>query len=256
MSLDGWSQQQDAFIVSLKNPDLPRPRGIGGSRDRFNVYRNNVAVSLRDALAETFPVVKQLVGDEFFAGMAQAFIRENLPRTPVLLQYGGAFPHFIEHFKPADQIPYLADVARVEWAWLQAYHAADATPIGIDKMTEIEEDVLDDLRFDAHPSLWLVSSAWPAISIWQAHQGTDAPDLSGIGMEPEYGLIVRPEYDVDVHAISASASYLFDQLADDVPLGEAFDAVAEMADADPGFDPSAYLVQFFTSGCVVGLVIS
>lgn len=250
MSLNNWSLAQDAFIVSLKNPDLPNPQGIGGSKDRFNVYRNNVAVSLRDALGETFPVVKKLVGEEFFTGMAQAFVREHLPQTPVLLEYGGAFPRFIERFKPADVVPYLADVARVEWAWLQSYHAADAIPFGADKLAEIEEEALDDLRFETHPSLWLIESQWPVISIWLAHQNTKSPDLSNLPAGPQYGLIIRPEYDVDVHVISASASRLFDQLADDQPLGVAFETVIDI----PGADPSQDLAKFFSTGCVVNFV--
>ncbi len=250
MSLNSWSLAQDAFLVALKNPDLPNPHGIGGSKDRFNVYRNNVAVSLRDALGETFPIVKQLVGEEFFAGMAQAFVREHLPQTPVLSEYGGAFPRFIERFPPADGVPYLSDMARVEWAWLQAYHAADATSISADAMAGIAEDKLDDLRFETHPSLWLISSEWPVISMWLAHQGNDAPDLSKLPSGPEHGLIIRPDYDVDVHVISASASRLIDQLADEQPLGIAFAAVADIQNADP----SADFVQFFSTGCVVSLV--
>lgn len=252
MSLNSWSLAQDAFLVALKNPDLPNPPGVGGSKDRFNVYRNNVAVSLRDALGDTFPVVKQLVGEEFFAGMAQAFVREHLPQTPVLLEYGGAFPRFIERFPPADGVPYLADMARVEWAWLQAYHAADAMPIAADAMAGIAEDKLDDLKFDTHPSLWLISSDWPVVSMWLAHQGNGEPDLSDLPSGPECGLIIRPDYDVDVHVISDSASRLIDELADEQPLGVAFAAVAEIPDADP----SADLVQFFSTGCVVGLVTS
>lgn len=252
MSLSSWSLAQDAFLVALKNPDLPNPPGIGGSKDRFNVYRNNVAVSLRDALGETFPIVKQLVGEEFFAGMAQAFVREHLPQTPVLLEYGGAFPRFIERFPPADSLPYLADMARVEWAWLQAYHAADATSLGAETLADVPEDKLDDLKFDTHPSLWLISSEWPVISMWLAHQGTGAPDLSDLPTGPEHGLIIRPDYDVDVHVISASASRLIDLLADEQTLGTAFAAVADIQNADP----SADLVQFFSTGCVVGLVTS
>lgn len=245
-----WSLAQDAFIVALKNPDLPNPPGMGGSKDRFNVYRNNVAVSLRDALGETFPVVKKLVGEEFFAGMAQAFVREHLPQTPVLLEYGGAFPRFIERFSPAEPLPYLSDVARIEWAWLQAYHAADAASITADALAAITEDKLDDLRFETHPSLWLIDSDWPVISMWLAHQETDTPDLSALPSGPEYGLIVRPEYEVHVHVISASASQLIDQLADDQPLGSAFAAVADIS----GADPSADFAQFFSTGCVVSLI--
>ena len=250
MSLNSWSLAQDAFIVSLKNPALPNPPGMGGSKDRFNVYRNNVAVSLRDALGETFPVVKKLVGEDFFAGMAQAFVRENLPKTPVLSEYGGAFPRFIEGFKQAQSLSYLADVARVEWAWLQAYHAADATPIAAEKLVEVEEEDLDGLRFETHPSLWLIDSEWPVISIWLAHQDDQTPDLSVLPEGPQHGLIVRPDVDVQVHIISASASRLIDHLADDQPLGAAFEAVADMPDAVPSQD----LVECFATGCVVGLV--
>lgn len=245
-----WAEAQDAFIVSLRNPDLPRPRFIGGNKDRFNVYRNNVAVSLRDALGDTFPVVKQLVGEDFFAGLAQAFVRENLPRTPVLLEYGGAFPRFIERFPPADAVPYLADMARVEWAWLQAYHAADAEPLAADALATVPEGKLDDVRFETHPSLWLVSSEWPVISMWQAHQQDGPPDLSNLPSGPEYGLIIRPELDVEVHKLSASASRLIDQLADDVTLGTALAEAATL----PGGDPSADLAQFFATGAAIELI--
>jgi len=139
-----------------------------------------------------------------------------------------------------------------EWAWLQAYHAADAEPIAAGKLAEIDEEDLDTLRFETHPSLWLIESEWPVISIWLAHQGDEMPDLSALPEGPQHGLIVRPYVDVQVQIISASASRLIDHLADDQPLGAAFDAVADMPDAAPSHD----LVECFATGCVVGLVTS
>ncbi len=82
---------------------------------RFNVHRNNVMLSLIEALQDTFPVVTSLVGSEFFNYMARCFIQKNPPQSPILVEYGHQFPGFIKHFKAAETLPYLAEVAQLEW---------------------------------------------------------------------------------------------------------------------------------------------
>lgn len=124
----------EAFAAALLNPDLPPPTGLcarNGSDPsiRFAVYRNNVIFSLIDALADSFPVVQMLVGETFFRAMAREFAYQYPPRSPVLAQYGADFPGFIGDFQPAASLPYLADVARLEYAYIQAYHAADAAAL-------------------------------------------------------------------------------------------------------------------------------
>ncbi|MGS0757134.1 HvfC/BufC family peptide modification chaperone, partial [Roseateles sp. GG27B] len=116
------------------DPQRPTPSGVrvwNGSDPsaRLAVYRNNVVSSLVDALAETFPVVEQLVGSEFFRAMAVLFVRQAPPRSRVLAHYGQAFPSFIADFEPAQGLPYLADMARLEVARVAAYHAADADSV-------------------------------------------------------------------------------------------------------------------------------
>ena len=97
---------------------------------RFAVHRNNVVASLVDALAETFPVSQELVGEEFFRAMAKALRAAHRRRARcVLATYGDAFPAFVERFPPAQALPYLADVARLEMARVRAFHAADAQPV-------------------------------------------------------------------------------------------------------------------------------
>jgi preprotein translocase subunit SecD len=103
---------------------------------RFAVYRNNVASSLINALRTRFPATEKIVGDEFFAAMAHLFITGNLPRSPVLMFYGDAYPDFIAGFEPARELPYLPDVARLEAARTHAYHAADAVPFGAERFLE------------------------------------------------------------------------------------------------------------------------
>ena len=95
---------------------------------RFAVYRNNVAHSLSRALASRYPVIERLVGEDFFRPLAAAFIAAHPPASPMLFQWGGEFPGFLAGFPPLRDLPYLADVAELEWLRGQAYHAADAQP--------------------------------------------------------------------------------------------------------------------------------
>ena len=130
---------QAAFSAALLDPARPVPAdvvGIGGTADRkrFAVYRNNVMVGLLDALQARFPVTARLVGEEFFRAMARVYAAARQPRTPLLMHYGDDFPDFIAGFEPAASVPYLADVARVECAWSQAYHAPEASALTVDAL--------------------------------------------------------------------------------------------------------------------------
>lgn len=144
-------------------PDLPKEAAT-----RFAVYRNNVAHSLGQALLRRYPVVQRLVGDPFFAAMAQEFIATYPPRSPVLQEWGADFADFLAAFPPVATLPYLPDVARLEWTRGLAYHAADASPI------EPETLPIRDL-LHLHPSVSMLRLEHPAVSIWQANQ----PDRDG-----------------------------------------------------------------------------
>ncbi len=244
-----WHSLQTDFAASLSNPDATVPKGFVGSEQRLNVYRNTVAVSLSDALGQTFPVVKQLVGAEFFAGMAQVYIRQSKPATPILFEYGETFAPFIKTFSPAEELPYLGDIAALEYAWLQAYHAADAEPVAIDVLVNVPEADLDMITFKMHPSMHLLTSPWPVASIWQAHQGALEPNLSTLQMAPEQILIIRPKLDVEVSVLSAPAYAFAAALASGSTLGAACANLEAMED----FEPAQHLGALFAAGAVTGI---
>ncbi|MEO0809239.1 MAG: DNA-binding domain-containing protein [Pseudomonadota bacterium] len=251
-----WRDIQDAFVVALRNPKLPPPTAVASvpaapSGKRFNVYRNNVAVSLTEALAAGYPVVKQLVGEEFFAGMARVYVSEHLPTSPVMLQYGTDFPEFIETFAPAASVPFLADVARVEQARHAAYHAEDRDAIGIEHLHDIACDELEAVQLLLHPSLNLLASRWPVISIWHIHQTQDDPaaEMQKLSPEAETALIVRPRWDIDVRLIPDAAFRFFSALQAGEALGTAAESILETEAADVGH----MLQLLFVTGSVVGL---
>jgi putative DNA-binding protein len=128
--------------------------------------------SLIAALAARFPVVQRLVGEEFFRAMARAYVVEEPPRSPVLIEYGDTFPGFIENFTPAAAIGYLADVARLELARGRAYHAGDAMPIDAGILASLVPENLDGLRLALHPSVFILESRLYAVTAWKWKLGT------------------------------------------------------------------------------------
>ena len=165
------AELQADFSRALADPTLPAPADLRREANpaqsrRFDVHRNNMIVSLIEALEAGFPVVRRLVGDDFFRAAAKAYIRQSPPRSPVLLLYGQSFGDFLAGFAPAQGLPYLGDVARLEWARLNAFHAADAEPLSVARLAEVPQDHLAGLRFALHPSLQLLASRWPVAAIW------------------------------------------------------------------------------------------
>lgn len=233
---------QAGFAAALLDPARPCPSGLrawNGSDPlrRFAVYRNNVVSSLIDALADTFPVVQQLVGAEFFRAMAAEFVRQAPPRSRVLALYGGGFAASIAGFAPAAGLPYLADVARLEFARQQACHAGDAEPIADAALAQAlaKPEALAAMRFSWHPSLQVIESPHAVVSLWAAHQ-TEGGDVAAVGIDrAEQALVLRDGLDVFVVPVDAGTA----RFALRTLTGDAFGAAA--AAADPGFDLGAAL---------------
>jgi hypothetical protein len=188
---------------------------------RFGVYRNNVISGLIEALQESFPAVRRLVGEECFRAMARLYAISNPPRSAVMLEYGADFPAFIAGFAPTAALPYLPEVARIERAWLEAYHAIEAVQLDPAALAALAPERVGKLRFTLHPSLRVVRCRYPALTIWRMNvaDGVPAPvDLSAGG---EDVLVVRPAAHVEVRALPAGGARLLSALDRGRPLAEA-----------------------------------
>ena len=195
-----FADVQNEFATALLDADRPVPLAVTSHTSRspvrrFGVYRNNVVASLVNALRTRFPVVESIVGEEFFAAMARVFVTANPPRSPVLHLYGDAFPEFIEEFPPAADLAYLADVARLEAARTRAFHAADAQPAEPREWARLDPEQLIRCRVALHPSMQIVCSQHPIVTIWAMNSGK--AELRPIDDDgPEDALVVRPHHDV------------------------------------------------------------
>jgi len=230
------AETQRQFAAALLDasaavPAVVRCHGGRVPERRFAVHRNNVIAGLISALAVRFPVVHRLVGDDFFRAMARAYVIEQPPRSPVLLHYGETLPGFIENFGPAASIEYLADVARLELARGRAYHAADAAALDAGVLASLGPEELDELRVSFHPSVSLLESPFPVVSIWEAHQTADvAPVTEWV---PEAALVGRPTLEVEVWRLPPGGHTFLAGLAQRMTLtGAAGKASALTADFD------------------------
>lgn len=137
---------------------------------RIGVHRNHVRHSLTAALAATFPTIHAVVGEAFFGVLARAFIARSLPVQPVLAEYGDGFADFIEGFSQADSLPYLADVARLDWALNVAFHRSPEQRLAIADLAAIPPDLMPGLRLELAAGAAIVRSRFPIDRIWRISQ--------------------------------------------------------------------------------------
>jgi len=215
---------QSDFRAAILDPNKAPPEGVinpdgAKATKRFDVYRNNVAVSLTDALEMAFPVVHKLVGSDFFRAMSGVYLRAHPPKSPLMMFYGDTMPDFLAGFGPAQSVPYLPDIARLELALRHSYHAADAAPVAPDALGQLPPDTLPHVTFAFAPSVALIPSRYPLRDIWWAN--THGSDGGKITQSAQAVLIARPEFDPTVDALTPEQAAVLSALIASEPLGDA-----------------------------------
>lgn len=212
--------------------------------ERFAVYRNNVVQGLIDALAVRFATVRAVVGAELFAHLAHVYALAHPPRLPMMMFYGEDFADFLADSDAGAELPYLADLARLEAARTSAYHAEDAAPLPAEAFADLAPDGLEGLRIALHPSLSIIASPFPVATIFAMHCGM----LPLAAIEDWHGeeiAVVRPQMSVEVHTLPAGGAGFLDSLARRATLAEA--AAAGLAQTQ-GFDLAAALAALIRFG--------
>ena len=237
------------FASALLDPQRATPAVVAGpngkaAEKRYNVYRNNVTVSLINALAAAFPATRRMTGEDFFRAMARFHVRAAPPTSPLLFEYGRDFPDFIAGYEYARPVPWLADVARIDRAWLDAYHAADAEPLAPQALASIAAERLAGAVFTPHPATRIVRSRFPAVSLFAANKSEEPADrIEANG--PEDALLTRPALEVTLRRLPPGGAAFLTRLIEGEPLGAA--AAAALADA-PEFDLAANIGGMLAAG--------
>lgn len=252
-----------AWAERLLQPGSDAPAGLrswNGSdpAQRFAVHRNNVLAGLSDALAETFPVLRECLGADCLHALALAFIPQHPPRQPVLAEWGADFGPWLDGFVPhrpeLAALPWLGDLARLEWLRQRCCHAADAPALPLDALAQRlnDPDSLPDWRPGWHPAATVWRSRWAGLSLWSAHQRADPTEpvtLAGLDIHrPEAALLMRShggssgnDDAVQLWPLCAPAAAFCAALESGAPFGEAHRLALAEADAQAGTaDPTAF----------------
>ncbi|MDQ2695592.1 MAG: DNA-binding domain-containing protein [Pseudomonadota bacterium] len=230
-----------------------RAHGLTGGR-RLNVYRNNTFISLTEALKAVYPVILRLVGDGFFGYAADQYIRRHPSASGNLHDFGDRWGEFLRGFGPAAGLPYLPDVAALEWAYHRAFHAADHPPLDLAALAAVPVQRHADLTFRLHPSARLLASPYPILRIWQANQPDqdDAPpvDLAEGGVRL---LVIRRRLEVTFEPLPEGEWTLLAVLAG----GGGFAAACGQAlAAQPGFDLPASFRRHVLEGTLAAFALT
>ena len=227
---------QATFTAAMLDARQPVPEGLldgigQPAGRRFSVYRNNVAVSLTEALHEGFPVIAKLLGKANMDGLAGIYLRSYPPKSPLMMHYGEDFPAFLAGMEQLSHLGYLADVARLELAIRRSYHAADATPIDPNWLGQQAPETLMMARLVPAPAVQVIRSPWPIFDIWRFNTEDGAPQPQAQGQDV---VILRPEFDPQPAPLAPGAATFIDSLRD-APLGGAAEqAATEVPDFDLG----------------------
>jgi hypothetical protein len=216
------------------------------------VYRTTARANAGAALAQTYPVVRRLVGDPFFFEAARTYGLANPSASGDLNEYGARFAEFLRGYEHAVPLGYLPGVARLEWACHESARAADASGLDFEALARAPATEFSRMRFSLHPALRLVRSHHPIASIWHANQlGRDGTPDATHGAQ--FVVVARGAEGVQVETVQPSEWQLLMSLAKGATLGEA-SAGLDAATAARVIGTS--LARFIREGAIAGFALS
>ncbi len=193
VSFDESNELLSALVPMFEESESSRE-----AEDRFSIYRNNVTLSLSTAIADTFPVVKRLIGDDCFKSAAIQFVRSHPPEQPSLLFYGEGFIDFLKTYPGCSQLTYLPDVAQLEWSYIKAFHAEKVKPLDLVNLQKLDPEKLGDISFTLKPSVQLIYSEWPIDTIWEENLKQDVAEINLSDYSECYLLVYRNDMQVQI----------------------------------------------------------
>jgi hypothetical protein len=239
---------QDAFGAALFDsaslePALAELRD-GQGVQRLAIYRGNLTANWDKALSSAYPVIRQLVGAEFFTALARAYGKRHPSQDPDLNRFGAQLADFLTGFAPVAAYRYLPAMASLEWAVHEAHFAADAGPLDRHVLSSLSPEGLEASRFTLHPACRLYASSWAAPALWLAHQ-QNGPAFPARMQAESFALVTRPRWQARMAPLERAAHAALSALARGQTFGSALDAAFCL---DEEFDVATHLAQWLELG--------
>lgn len=247
-AIDTLASSQESFARALfdaKGEPEVLARFSNSAAARFGLYRGNLTVTWDKVLSAAYPVMRQLVGGEFFTALSRAYGMAHPSTDGDLNHFGAHFAAFLERFEHVEQYPYMPDMARLEWALHRSHFAPDAEPVTAAQLARLDPARFEAARASLHPACTLFASSWAIIPLWQAHQPAGGTDFPKKMAEPSFGLVARPRWKSEVAPVPASAHAALIVLRSGGTFGAALDAAFAV---DEDFDVPFHLAQWMALG--------
>lgn len=220
------------------------------SRERgIEVYRNNYRGNLHDALSGAYPVIRLLVGEEFFRWLAKCFIEKYPSRSGNMHRYGSEMPEFLANFENTQHLAYLPDMARLEWAYHHSYFADDVMPFDLTSLAMVAPESYGELCWHLNPGCTLLTSVYPIAAIWQAHQNGAPEDIHiDLNSSDKSLLVYRNALSVKIIHIAAASHHWLMLLQQGNTMGI---ATNETLSIFPDFDLATTLRHWLAQGVLI-----
>ena len=252
--MDSLRKLQTEFAAAvLEGIDEYRDYGIEASglsaARRLQVYKNNLYISLTDALIAIYSVTHRLVGDDFFRHIAMQYIPMQPSKSGNLHEFGERFPQYLRSLQAIMSLPYLPDVAELEWVYHRVFHSAHAEPLQVEELQKLPAQYHDDLYFKLHPACQLIKSDYPILEIWLSNQGNYEGDgLISLEKGSVSLAVVRPELEIEFQSLSAGDFVLLNEINN----GSAFFIACEHAvQVEPDMDVAQCLYRHIQRKTIV-----
>lgn len=246
------SQQQfaGALLDAGNAPQVLSQFKGSGNEHRLALYRGNLTATWDKVLSAAYPVVRMLVGEEFFSGLSKAYGSAHPSTSGDLNRFGADFDTFLREFPHVADYPYLTDMAALEWALHRAHYAPAAQGVSAQRLAELSPDQMETARMTLHPACRLLASDWATIQLWQAHQPDSGVAFPDNMTAPSYGIVARPAWKTQVVPLSAAGYSALRTLGEGRDFGAALDAAF---DIDEAFDVAGNLQLWLAQALIVDI---
>lgn len=232
---------QSDFALSVLSRDCANTWGLAA-------YRANSFGNWTAALANAYPIVRKIVGEEFFDALAREYARRFPSTSGDLNEYGARLPNFVADFGLTQDLPYLPDVARMEWAAHGAYYAPDAVPLDPAMLATLSAEAFARFRPKLVPACALMCSEWPLARIWAVHQDAHRGAIEvDFAPGPHRIVVWRPRWQAIVRSVDLGEYLLLEAVARGDSLGNALESAAA---GDGAFCPASAFARWIGSGAL------
>lgn len=210
---------------------------------RLSIYKNNYYASLIEAMEASFETVYKLVGEDFFKALCKAYLQAHPPQNPIVILLGENFPGFITSFPHTQQIPYLADVAKLDWARQVCHHAPSQASVEPSIFSRLSPTELMEKIITPRADIQLIRSAFPIYSIWEMNHSAQSPHKEIDLGQSQQLLLIRNDEAVEMYCTDLTFFNLLKKLANQISLGEALENAMEENEAFNASEAVSFIIQ-------------